>query len=61
MKVTVTEDCIACELCVELCPRVFQMGEEFARPRGEQVPENHREAVRQAAEECPTAAIVLEQ
>ncbi len=60
MKVRVTDDCIACGLCVDTCPDVFEMGDEFAQVIVEEVPEDHQEAVRQAAEECPVEAIIIE-
>jgi ferredoxin len=61
MKVSVTEDCIACGLCVDTCPEVFEMGEEFAQPLVDEVPGEYEEAVQQAAEECPTEAIIVEE
>jgi ferredoxin len=61
MKVSITEDCIACGLCVDTCPEVFEMGEEFAQVLVEEVPPEHEEAVQQAAEECPTEAILVEE
>ncbi len=61
MKVSVTEDCIACGLCVDTCPEVFEMGEDFAETLVDEVPSEHEEAVQQAAEECPTEAIIVEE
>ena len=61
MKVSITEDCIACGLCVDTCPDVFEMGDEFAQVLVEEVPADHEEAVQQAAEECPTEAIIIEE
>ncbi len=61
MKVEVTEDCIACGLCVDACPEVFEMGEEFAEVIVDEVPGESEECVRQAAEDCPTEAIVIEE
>jgi len=61
MRVSITDDCIACELCVESCPEVFAMGDETAEVLVEEVPEEHQEAVRQAAEDCPAEAIVIEE
>jgi len=61
MKVKVTEDCIACGLCVDTCPEVFQMGEDYAEVQVEEVPDQYHEAVQQAAEECPTEAIIVEE
>ena len=59
MKAEVTEDCIACGLCVDTCPEVFDMGEEIAEVLVDQVPEEHQESCRQASEECPVDAIVI--
>jgi ferredoxin len=61
MKATVTEECIACERCVEICPEVFEMGDEFAEVKANPVPAEHEEAVQEAADECPTQAIELEE
>jgi ferredoxin len=61
MKVRVTEDCIACGLCVDTCPEAFDMGDEFAEVIVDEVPEEAQEACRQAAEECPVEAIVVEE
>ena len=60
MKAKVTEDCIACGVCVDLCPQVFQMGEQFAEVQVNPVPSEHEQAVKESAEECPTNAIELE-
>jgi len=61
MKVKVTDDCIACGLCVDTCPDVFEMGDEFAEVMVDEVPADHEEAVKQAAEECPVEAIIIEE
>ncbi len=61
MKASVTEDCVACELCVETCPEVFQMGEEFAEVMEDEIPPEHMDAVEEAAEICPTEAIIIEE
>lgn len=60
MKAKVTEDCISCERCVEICPEVFEMGDDLARVKVDEVPAEHEEATRQAADECPTSAIIIE-
>jgi ferredoxin len=60
MKARVTEDCIACGRCIEICPDVFEMGEDIAQVKGDEVPEEFQEAAQEAADECPTSAIVLE-
>lgn len=61
MRVEVTEDCIACNLCVDACPEVFEMGDEFAEVIVDVVPEEAEESVRQAAEDCPSEAIIIEE
>ncbi len=61
MKVEVTEDCIACGLCVDTCPEVFEMGDEFAEVIVDDVPEEYEDAVIDSAEECPTEAIIVEE
>lgn len=61
MRVEVTEDCIACGLCVDTCPEVFEMGDQYAQVLVDVVPEEHEEACRQAAEECPVEAILIEE
>jgi ferredoxin len=61
MKATVTEECIGCELCCQVCPEVFEMGDEYAEVKTDPVPSEQEDAVRQAAEECPTEAIVVEE
>jgi ferredoxin len=60
MKTRVTEDCIACGRCVEICPEVFEMGEDTAQVKVDEVPAEFEAAVQEAADECPTSAIVVE-
>ena len=60
MKASVTEDCIACELCVETCPEVFRMGDDLAEVIVDEISEEHAEAVEEAAELCPSDTIIIE-
>ena len=60
MKVSITEDCTACGLCVDTCPEVFEMGDEAAEVTADPVPEALEDQVTQAAEECPVEAIIVE-
>ena len=60
MKAKVTDDCIACEVCTEICPAVFEMGDEFAEVKTDPVPADQEDKTREAADECPTSAIILE-
>lgn len=61
MKASVTEDCIACGLCVDTCPEVFEMGDQYAEVIVDEVPEDAEETCRQAADECPAEAILLDE
>ena len=60
MKARVTEDCISCGRCVEICPEVFEMGEDLARVKVDEIPEEYQDATQEAADECPTSAIIVE-
>lgn len=60
MKAKVTDECIACEQCVDICPEVFEMGEEFAEVIVDEIPVEAEDAALEAAEECPTEAIIIE-
>ena len=61
MRVSITDECIACELCVETCPQVFAMGDDIAEVIVDDVPEERQDAVLEAAEECPSEAIIVEE
>ena len=61
MRVTVDEEaCIACGLCAETCPEVFELKDDKAIAKMEEVPEELVESCREAAEECPVEAIQVE-
>lgn len=62
MKPIVTDDCISCGLCPEICPEVFEMPEgEKARPKVDTVPDNLISKAEEARDACPTSAIILEE
>ena len=62
MKVRVdAELCVACGACVDICPEVFDLPGETAVVKMKTIPAEHEEAVREAAEACPTEAILLEE
>ncbi len=62
MKAKVDADlCTGCELCVETCPEVFEMEGDLAVTKVDEVPAGSEETCRQAAEECPVEAIIIEE
>ena len=58
MKVTVSDDCICCGACESICGDVFSMADK-AVVNDANVAANE-DAVREASEACPVAAIVVE-
>ena len=60
MKVRIDDTCSACGLCVDTCPDVFEMGDDIAQVLVDEVPEEHEDAVQQAADECPSESIIVE-
>jgi len=53
------ELCTGCELCVNTCPDLFEMGDETAKAKVDVVPDGAEECARQAAEDCPVTAITV--
>ncbi len=59
MEVKVNDDCSACGICEDICPDVFELGDEIAEVKVKPVPAEHEDSVREAAEECPTESIEI--
>jgi ferredoxin len=61
MRVTVTADCIASELCEAICLAVFVIDHNLGRTVVKKQPSlEEEELVRKAADECPAQAIIIE-
>ncbi|MBN2138211.1 MAG: ferredoxin [Sedimentisphaerales bacterium] len=60
MKVRIEDTCTACGLCCDTCPDVFELGSEMAEVVVDQVPEGFEDAVREAADDCPVEAIIID-
>lgn len=61
MKVTVDKElCTGCGLCADSCPDVFELKDDFATVKVDEVPPGAEECVQQAAEDCPASAIKVE-
>lgn len=61
MKAFVDKDeCTGCELCVDICPEVFRMDDDwFAEAYGEVTADN-LESAQEAADSCPVECITVE-
>ncbi|MHB1459580.1 MAG: ferredoxin [Armatimonadota bacterium] len=58
----IDEECIGDGTCADTCPEVFEMREDgLAHVIVDTVPTDAEEKCKQACEDCPTDAIVLEE
>jgi ferredoxin len=55
------ELCTGCGLCVDTCPEVFKMDDSVAKIIVEKVPENAWNTCREAADNCPVEAVLIEE
>lgn len=61
MKVSIDADlCTGCGLCTDSVPDVFTLGDDVAEVSNPEVPANLEDAVKEAAEDCPVEAILVE-
>ncbi|MCJ7458187.1 MAG: ferredoxin [candidate division Zixibacteria bacterium] len=62
MKVKVDPDlCTGEELCVQVCPQIFEMQGEKAVAKINDVPADLAECCKDAADSCPSAAIIIKE
>ena len=60
MRVRIEDTCTACGLCVDTCPEVFDMGDDFAIVIADPVPAECEDTAQEAADDCPVDAIIVE-
>ena len=60
-NVSINDECTACELCVDTCPDVFEMGDEFAQVIDGADLDGNEDCIKEAAEDCPAEAITFEE
>ena len=62
MKVKVNKEaCIGCGACHQICDKVFDFSDEgYAYAKVEEITDDIKEAVQEAADSCPTSAIEIE-
>jgi len=54
------DDCISCGLCPSVCPEVFEFEDDGkAGVKVDEVPSDVADSAQEAAEGCPTSAIVI--
>ena len=62
MKVRVDADiCIGCETCVDICPEIFEMSDDIAIIKEENIPEELQDSCRKAVDICAVDAIIIEE
>ena len=63
MKAIITDSCMGDRNCNNLCPEVFEYDEDELKSivKFDEIPEQYKEIVRRAAEECGANAIEIEE
>ncbi|MDK1030588.1 MAG: ferredoxin [Planctomycetia bacterium] len=60
MKAKVDEElCSGCGPCEDICPDVFEVVEDMAKVKVDEVPQVAEQACREAMDNCPTEAISI--
>jgi ferredoxin len=59
-RVWIDEGCTACELCVDLCPAVFEVPGDTAVVRKDVNYDDYEDCIIEAAESCPVEVIRYE-
>jgi ferredoxin len=62
MKVKIDPElCTGDEVCVQMCPEVYEMKGDKAVPKMEEVPAELQGCAKEGADSCPSAAIIIEE
>nr|WP_271716081.1 ferredoxin [Anaeromicropila herbilytica] len=63
MKAVVDQDtCIGCELCVNVCPEVYQMNDDGkSETIVDEIPSNAEEGAKEGRDSCPVNAIDIKE
>lgn len=61
MKAIITKQCMGDRNCNDLCPEVFEYDEDqlISTVKFEEIPEQYKDVVRKAAQECGAEAIEI--
>ncbi len=52
--------CIACGLCIDICPEVFRMGDDDLAEVYAEVEDSVKDSATEARDSCPVSVISLE-
>jgi ferredoxin len=55
------ELCTGAEICTQVCPEMFEMRGQKAVARMEEVPKHLELSTKEAANSCPSEAIIIEE
>jgi ferredoxin len=62
MKCKVDPDlCTGDEICIQVCPEVFEMEGDKAVVKMGVIPDDLKDSVKEAADSCPSEAIIIEE